>query len=385
MYHIVFLILLIIALIESFYKIDKKIIFIVFFLLLCFLTLRYGQGSDYFHYVYLIKALANDYEWALAHDVIWKIPNEIGFTYLSYFWIKLLHFSPEVLVAVMSGFSFLVIYKFIKKYSQRPIFSLFVFYCVFYLIYPFSAIRQSVCLSIFVYYMAPLLHEKKYFKYYILAALLYTIHYSSIILFILPAVNIFKSLKVHDVFILSVICLIIGIILIFYLKPLSIIFGSVGVKIGVYSGTRLDIFSLLLRITLFIPIIQTLNYYDEDSFGNLILRIYILGFLVYVLFFAFPLISSRLNVFMRYFEIILLIDYLIYITRRKFLVSFQYTFVFLVLSVIYFKNINSFIGQGPYKNNIKVYNYPYVSIFNKKKILEVRQFSDFYRQFVQSK
>jgi hypothetical protein len=382
MYNIIFIILLLLTFFEKFIKLDKKITFMIFLMLLCFLIFRYGQGSDYFHYVYLIGALANDFERALINSDVWKIPNEIGFTYISYFWIKILHLSPELLIAIFSGLSFIIIYKFIVKYSDRPILSLFIFYCVFYLIYPFSAIRQAFCLSVFVFYMTPMLFERKYLKYYCLSLLLLTIHYSSVVLFIIPLVNIVKSFKIRDAFIVSIICLIIGVIFIFYLNILFSVFGAIGAKIKIYSNTSIDLVSLLLRIALFILIINTNNYYDKDSIKNLFLRIYIFGFLIYLMFFSSSLIASRLNVFMRYFEIILLTDYFLFMVNKKKLPSLHFSFIILIVSVIYFKNINSFIGQGPYMSGIKVYNYPYVSVFNKKKILKVRQFEPSYLQYV---
>src|ERR1035437_1573173 len=175
MYHIIFIILLLTAIFEKFIKLDKKITSLIYILLLCFLIFRYGQGSDYFNYIYLIESLANNFKAALLNNNIGTITNEIGFTFISYFWIKILNFSPELLVAFISGISFILVYKFIKRYSERPILSLFIFYCVFYLIYPFSAIRQAICLSVFIYYMTPLLYERKYVKYYFLALLLFTI------------------------------------------------------------------------------------------------------------------------------------------------------------------------------------------------------------------
>ncbi len=383
MYHIVFCILLVLATYEFFSKPTKRIGGILFFILLCMATLRYGQGSDYFNYIYLFNNSADTFEAALRTKDFSYVTREIGFSAISYVWLKIFRWSPETLTAVFSAVSFIFIWLFIKKYSAKPVVSLFFFYCTFYLIYPFSGIRQGVCLSIFVYYLIPLLYNKKYGKYYLLSLLLFTIHFSSIILFIIPMVNLVKKYKPHQVFLVSIILMAVGLVMYQYLFSFFTTLDMIGSRVESYTAKNsLDILSLLLRIVIFVPIMLTYKLYKRDSIGDLFLKIYILGFFLYLLFMASSLISSRINVFMRYFEVILLVDFMAFFFKKNYHKIAIYGYVFIIMAVLYVKNIDSFVVQGPYYDQINFYNYPYVSVFNKKKIFETRYIPPYYQQYV---
>lgn len=369
---------------EIFTRKTAKWISTSLFLLLFFLvTFRYGQGSDYFNYIYLFTNSSNTFEKALNTNDFGYVTQEIGFAAISYFWLKVLSFSPELLSALFSAISFILIWKFIKKYSSKPSMSLFFFYCTFYLIYPFSGIRQGVCLSIFLYYLIPLLENKKYLKYYLLSILLFSIHYSSIILFILPVVNLVKTYKPYQVLILSLLSFGIGLILNQYIFSFFSVLDIISSKIDGYTQKdSLDILSLLLRLTIFIPVMLTSKLYERGSLRDLLLKIYILGFLLYLIFMTSSLISSRINVFMRYFEMILLVDFLQYVFKKKLNKILSYTYIFAIMTFLYVKNINSFIDQGSYYSHVNFYNYPYVTIFNKKKIVESRYIPPYFQQYV---
>lgn len=383
MYHIVFGILLLSVTYEFSSKPTKRTGGILFFILLCMATLRYGQGSDYFNYIYLFNHSADAFEAALRTEDFSHVTREVGFSAVSYVWLKIFRWSPETLTAVFSAVSFIYIWLFVKRYSATPVISLFFFYCTFYLIYPFSAIRQGVCLSIFIYYLIPLLHDKKYIKYYLLSLLLFTIHFSSIILFVIPMVNLVKQYKPHQVFFVSIILMGAGLVVYQFLFSFFSTLDMIGSRVEHYTvKNSLDILSLLLRIGIFIPIMLTYKLYERGSIRDLFLKIYILGFFLYLLFMASSLISSRINVFMRYVEVILLVDFMVYFFKKKCNKIVGYGYIFAIMTVLYVKNINSFLDQGPYYDQVNFYNYPYVSVFNKKKIIETRYIPPYYQQYV---
>lgn len=383
MYHIIFCILLLLATYDFFSKRTKRIGGILFFILLCMAILRYGQGSDYFNYIYLFNNSANAFDAALRMNDFSYVTREIGFSAISYVGLKIFRWSPEMLTAVFSAVSFIFIWMFIKKYSVRPVVSLFFFYCTFYLIFPFSAIRQGICLSIFVYFLIPLLQNRKYITYYLLSLLLFTMHFSSIILFIIPAVNLVKKYNPYQVFFVSIILLGAGLVVYQSLFSFFSTLDMIGSRVEAYTvENSLDILSLMLRIVIFIPIMLTYKMYERGSINDLFLKIYILGFFLYLLFMASSLISSRINVFMRYFEIILLVDFMVYFFKKKYNKILNYSYIFAIMTVLYVKNIDSFLDQGPYYNQVNFYNYPYVSVFNKKKIIETRYIPPYYQQYV---
>lgn len=382
MYHLIFIILLF-STYAFFSKPNKIIDFFIFLLLLLFVIFRYGQGSDYFNYIYLFNSTADEFETALTYKDLNFITNEIGFSSISYIWMKILKFTPESLTIVYSAISFILVWLFIKKYSSRPIISLFIFYCTFYLIYPFSGIRQGICISIFIYYLIPLLYKKKYLHYYLLSFLLFTIHFSSVILFIIPVVNMVNRYKPRQIYTIAFIALGVGIVLNQVLFSFFSTLDIIGGKVDAYTQKNtLDFMSLILRILLIIPIMLTYKVYERNSIRDLFLKIYILGFLLYLIFMSSSLISSRINVFMRYFEIILLVDSLLYVFKDLHIKMLNLTYIVAIMTVLYVKNINSFIDQGPYYDNVYFYNYPYVSVFNKRKIIETRYIPPFFQKYV---
>lgn len=384
MYHIVFLLLLLFSFVEIFSHKKMKIeSYIIFLLLLLMVTFRYGQGADYFNYIYFFVDSSDSFETALKTKDFTYVTREVGFSAISYLWIKVFRFSPESISALFSAISFFLVWLFVKKYSLKPILSLFVFYCTFYLVYPFSAIRQAICISIFIFYLIPLLHKRKYLKYYFLSALLFTIHFSSIILFVIPIVNLVKKYKPLHIYFFSIIALFIGLVLYQALYSFFSLLDVIGSRVEYYSEEKsLDILSLFLRIIIFIPIFQTYRLYERNSIKDLFLKIYILGFFLYLLFLASSLISSRINVFMRYFEMILLVDFLVLVFKRNLNIILSYVYIFAIMTVLYVKNIDSFIYQGAYYNHINFYNYPYISVFNKKEVTESRYILPYFQKFV---
>lgn len=383
MYHLIFIVLLLASTYEFFSESSKKIGIFLFLMLLVFVTLRYGQGSDYFNYIYLFSNSSDEFENLIINRDISHITTELGFSAISYIWLKLFSLSPESLSALFSAISFIFIWLFIKKYSVKPILSLFIFYCTFYLIYPFSGIRQGVCISIFIYYLIPLLYKRNYIKYYLWSLVLFSIHFSSIILFILPVVNLVKNYNLKQVSILAIVALGAGIALNQLLFSFFSTLDLIGSKVSTYTqNSSFDILSLLLRIVIFVPIIQTYNIYERNSIRDLFLKIYILGFLLYLTFMTSALISSRINVYMRYFEIILLVDLLQYLFLKKTNKVLAYTYIIAIMSFLYVKNIDSFIVQGSYYGHINFYNYPYVTMFDKKKIDDYRYIEPYFRKYI---
>lgn len=389
MYHLIFILLLFLSSIELFIKVNKGLIAILFLCLTLFTVLRYGQGSDYFNYIYLINSEAQLFEKFLTFEDF-SLTKEIGFSFISYVFVNKLNLPAELLIAIFSGLSFLFSSKFILTYSKKPIFSLFLFYCTFYLIYPFSAIRQALVVSVFLCYMVPLLHNRNYIKYYIILYFLYTIHYSAIILVILPFVINKESLRIFELrrFILISICfLLIGVGLSTLFTKIFFFSSLLSRKLEGYQGENFDIVSLGLRIFLAYLIFPLHKYYKKNTINYSLYQLYLVGFLIYLIFIFSPLISSRLSVYMRYLEFVLLVDVIRFQVGRYFSLQRKvnlntYFLVIIVASILYVKNINSFIQQGSYVNQINFFNYPYVSVLNKDEIFKIREIPSYYYNLI---
>lgn len=188
--------------------------------------------------------------------------------------------------------------------------------------------------------------------------------------------------KITQVYIISSIAFIIGLLFYQLLFPFFSALDIIAGKISFYTEeVTLDITSLILRIMMFVPILHTSKKFERNSIRDLFIKIYILGFILYLIFMASSLISSRINVYMRYIEMVLLVDFLVYFFYKKWNRILSYSFILAIMTVLYVKNINSFIDQGPYYE-VNFINYPYVSVFNKKKIIETRSIPSYYQQYV---
>src|SRR5690554_2473683 len=112
MYHLIFILLLFLSSIELFIKVNKGLIAILFLCLTLFTVLRYGQGSDYFNYIYLINSEAQLFEKFLTFEDF-SLTKEISFSFISYVFVNKLNLPAELLIAIFSGLSFLFSSKFI--------------------------------------------------------------------------------------------------------------------------------------------------------------------------------------------------------------------------------------------------------------------------------
>jgi len=99
-----------------------------------------------------------------------------------------------------------------------------------------------------------------------------------------------------------------------------------------------------------------------------IFKIYSMGMLFYGLLLWSPIISSRAIYIFKTLEISLLSVCLIKCKKARFLMLLYFI---MLSSVLYVKNISSYISQGIYQN-VSIVNYPYVSVFDRDAIVEYR-------------
>lgn len=333
------------------------------------LCLRYGQGTDYFSYNDLYTmystfelAITNPYNhyMEILYRLICAFFNTLGFSFAGF-------------VAVVSLFNMLMLNRFLKRYSQNPIFSLLLFYPTFYLTYFFSIIRQAIVLSVFLGYMVELLMKKKVAKYFLCSLIMALIHSSSVVLIAIPILLKFNLKKIYFIIACAA-----PIGLIMATTPIAKLFAYipfVGTQILNYINQSISVIALLERVISF-----TIIWYlyksrkpglEQDCIDHF-MKLYAFGLAIYFIFMPFPLISSRLMLFFKVFEVIL-IPNMINIKKSVHLIL---SVVVLSMTVImYFKNIGSYIDQGLYNDSVNVFNYPYFNIFDKQEIWKYRRYS----------
>lgn len=325
----------IIGLLDVYIKKIKPFFYVTSFLVILFCSLHYGVGFDFFSYE-LIYGSIGEFEYS-------DIKGEYGFLFL-FDCLKTLGFSYEyarILILLCINILFV---GFINRYSSNKILSQFLLF-TFYFTFLFSALRQGLALSIFFCFGLNFLLKEKYIYFYILVLLISTIHVSAVILLLIPLYLKFNDFfKNKELLIISVVFV------------LSIFSGIIVNKyISDYSETKFNIMGSAFRIAIFFVIYLL----GKDNFkGNdyKFFQIYVLGFYIYLLFISFDLIATRLFVYFKILDIILLVRLLSYYKHKLPLTTF-----ILIMGLLSFINILSGIASDV---KLEFYNYPYFSIFD---------------------
>jgi hypothetical protein len=156
---------------------SKRFFYSYLFLLLILASFRYGVGPDYFAYEVLYSlvdiSVLEQIGVVSGQELLFRLYgstlNSIDFSYQQY-------------LALTALVTLYYIGKICKKYSQYPVFSLYLFFCLFYFVWVFSGIRQGLTLAIGVYYLLECLERRKHIKFAIIVFILSLIHAASLIL-----------------------------------------------------------------------------------------------------------------------------------------------------------------------------------------------------------
>jgi hypothetical protein len=343
---------------------------------------RYGQGTDYFGYKIIYDNSTSNLNSIFdTFSFSGFLQKDILYDFLMYVF-KAMKLNFEIFIMFISVFQMYSLYKFVNKYSKYKISSLFMFYSVYWLFFD-SGVRQGIAMAIFMGFVLPAIIKNHRFKAIILIFVSTMFHSSAIIL--LPVVLISKT----KVFGIKKIYLAIFTLFLLGFTPIvefitTILPFGIDSRVSSYLETDIGILPILNRFLLFIIVLFI--YYitrksEKSKSDTLLLNLYIIGFLIYSFSFRFPLIAGRISVYYRFIEVII-IPNLLYTLNKSSTYSYNrslikknlaiYTFLVVSLfSINWIKNIDSFIDQGQYLE-ANIFNYEYVSIFNKEKIYEIR-------------
>jgi hypothetical protein len=167
----------------------------VFLLLFVPAALRYGPGTDYFHYIRDFRRIA------IGYNV--NIKGEIGFYYLQKF-IQYLNLDVQWLFVVMAFFTYLFLFKAVPRKSFFLIIPLYFFFC--YTV-SYNIIRQAITVTM-TYYAYQLFIRKKIIKsfFYLFIAVLF--QRISLIYFILFFIISFININKRDAILLFILIMI---------------------------------------------------------------------------------------------------------------------------------------------------------------------------------
>jgi hypothetical protein len=186
----------------------KCMLYISFFIVLFFCTLRYNVGFDSEVYLSLYTKVPNS---LFANDNLSNFREE--YLFLKYFvLLKNIGITPPFAIAITIAIINLLFFRFIYKYSPYKCFSVLVLFS-WYFTYIFSTLRQGLAMGIFLCIAYPFLEQKKYIKYYIVVLIATFFHNSTFIAFFLPLfLNTLRKASRFSIIVLFIISFVVALV-----------------------------------------------------------------------------------------------------------------------------------------------------------------------------
>ncbi len=324
--------------------------------MLCF---RFGQGSDYTAYMAMYNETSKF--GSISSLFTSHMHGQKGYHLICYICSKS-GIPFEIFTIAWSITEMFLLCSFIYKFSSHRVLSLLLAYHTLYLTYIFSAFRQGFVLCIFLGILFPLLIENKISKYVVGVLLCSFIHISAIVLLLPVLINKINLKNTQSIIIcIAFCCLLSGLI-----TPLTNVllvnrldFSERNLSAGI------NILALLRRVVSGVLIIYLYRniHHSENTSKEIkqLYKIYLSGFMLYIILVGNPLLASRLTFYLESAEIILIPAAITKETKQKLAMCL---FCIFMSSLMYYKNIDSYIQQGKYYDFINVFNYPYINIFN---------------------
>lgn len=377
-YFSILLVLIIFSLIEVATSHKNNLLYnIIFFSMAALNALRFGIGSDFFNYMYLYnlyppldspQLLNNDYHGEIGFKVIIAIFKYFNFDY---------HFF----LFVISILLFFNVYIFIKEYSKYKFVSLLMFYVMYYFTYFNSGFRQGFTIIIFLLNIIPFVLEKKYIKFFVTTLILSLFHSSILVVMILPIIQRFinkNTLKI--LFLLSIVSLLLSIIIrnnifIFILQQIGLVLN--------YTEYSLNVFGILFRLLMLLIIIYMYGLCKDSVSENdkTILKFYFVGFCIYIMLSTQDLLASRIHVYFKALEIYIIPKLLFQLKLRDRMI-FAVVLIVCIMPIFYVKEIYAQIQQSHLFGVNSVFEYQYISIFDKEKVFNFRIIRNIYEELL---
>lgn len=355
LYLLIFFVILLCTAIGSNKRAEPIAYAVAFFLMFAFLTLRFGQGTDWLGYNYIFSCAPSAIDFkhfyytdAVHSEIGWKAINNLA---------KCLGLDFVFISVTCSVIEMLLLSRFICRYSSNRSLSLLIAFPVVYFVYFFSAFRNGLVIAFFLGVMIEMIEKKNTLGYVALSLVLSTIHSASLFLLI---VLLMKEIPVSRIGTTLVLCACAGIVF-------SLFSGQIYQLLNIpYSSDGVSWLALLYRAIMFSFVFFL--YSGKAAPSNqttLLYKIYSIGFGVYLLFAGSELIASRLAAPFLAVDMVLIPLLLKGQAKQGALIALC---IVSLTTVMYVKNINASIDQGTYVSGITVANYPYISVFNRNDV-----------------
>ncbi|WP_455137477.1 EpsG family protein [Thermophilibacter sp.] len=372
--YIFLFILLILARLLAFLRpqADKIIYSLLLITMTLFLGLREWQGTDYNLYRWLYDiAPTNIFDGAeyfsdqVHSEVGWKVGMLI---------LKAGNIPFELFIFCISCYMMACLNRFINLYSKDKILSLILSYPSLYLVLFFSGIRQGVVVATYLGILLPMLESGKHLCFSLGCVALVSIHSSSFVLLISLLPLVIKKSKGYIALLIG--CFVIGLLPLFSETALSIAqhIPSIGyyftnssvdtmVGISVVSVLRRVFFAGSIVVLSLTALSGKHNRYAQKI--EFLLKIYVIGFGIYLLSIASPSASTRLYFAFQAIEVALIPLLLASAPQCRETLTLLMVMASLVVTC---NSLNSFVEERGYVASW--YEYPYYSIFTPEETIE---------------
>jgi hypothetical protein len=354
------------------------LVVVCYFCLLLVSVFRFGIGTDYFNYYNIFSYFPKNFSDVTLQRLI-MAQTEPGFFIICIF-LKSLNLPFTCLIALCAFIPISLILRTIQKNSMQKTFSILIFFANYYMVYIESTLRQGIAMGIFIYALYDFLQNKSSKKYCFLILLGCTFHITIILTLCVPLIiRISWRTILNPMFLFSLTFL--SLAFSFILPRLIVLLLSGVFPRYVAYGSQIDIniMPIFLRLLemIFVYILAKRTYHRLDRREIMCAKIFIFGCLFY---FSLSSISifSRLMEYFIFIEIILIPNILFNLRvneNKTFKIFFSFLFIFL-----FFKDLDSFSYQGNFRSH-RIIDYPYVTIFNKDAIKNIRPSNSYSRYF----
>lgn len=322
-------------------------------LMVCF---RYGQGSDYhayetvfFEQIHRVDIVYYEHEWLFGYFN--KFFSGMGWSF-------------QLFVFLIGLCSMALTVRGIAKLSNIKTLSALLLLPTFYLSYYFSIMREGLVLAIVLGIIIPLILEQKNSIAIILILVMPLIHQSSIIMLAMLPV-IFTDIP-------------------WYRMRKTMITFAFACGIGMWIFLKYSHINshnlhfdpsypaLAIRIVMFVLITMLFDRSEKTWELKKMYNIYLIGFCIFLVFFAAALFSNRGTAYFKILEVIMIpqmlgtIKHISVADCRNAMRKTILSFLIFICMVEGMKNLASYPAQLDYSSEISFYNYPYISIFNKE-------------------
>lgn len=355
MYYIILYGLIILSLYEI--GTGKKVIFLFncFYLLLSFVAIfRYGQLADYFAYSYLYYSPEVMATKELLFYLLSKAFRYIGFDY-------------TIFSAFISGAIMLLSYPFFRKICRASAISLLVFYAYIFQMCVMGAVRQGICVALllYLYYC----YKEKGANWFLFGGVWLfgcLIHLSFVFAIFIPLAMKLSYYNRKVIFLIVPVVIIIAFI---GFDLTNMLLPFLRAKASDYSDIagQSVVFQVILRTLLILPLL--IFYPRQETDGYYAKGICIVGFFLYCIAAGNNFMAGRIEYYYRVFYCLIAATISMAVMNRK-IKQILLLYIVVLHTFIWFKNIDFAIENGNYRNDVTIFNFPYISIFDKSEIRE---------------